>query len=395
MEKTLQQQYNLIKEGKGNKDDFLKNARRIFPEFISSLTDYNTAIHILKGKSVLSEGISNTTGKKDWFKIFNENISEAVGVKDTKEYGDQNTFEKIDKEVSKTLSNQFDNKNTKNIDNVYGQSFLMGYYTEMKDPKNANKTVDQLKAIVLKNMSKDINYYHTKTSFGVKGIGYTKDSVGMGEPKPPKGKYKSSGYGNLKENQSTHSVDPMIKPEGFQVGDKVKYKGMNHEITRIIDDRIYIKNLKYGGRPDTWVKAIDLKKSIKENPETDFKIHQSELNMLNKIKPTGEKQLKRKKELEDKIEAFYQDKLGQLRTKDLREEKMSSGTGLIVVGRTRLDNDLIDQVLEEEGYYGIWNPREGYWFFPEGEDTMDRLENELEDIFIRKGINARFEGQFN
>jgi hypothetical protein len=25
----------------------------------------------------------------------------------------------------------------KNIDNVYGQSFLMGYYTEMKDPKNA------------------------------------------------------------------------------------------------------------------------------------------------------------------------------------------------------------------------------------------------------------------
>ena len=39
MEKTLQQQYNLIKEGKGNKDDFLKNARRVFPEFIAPLTD--------------------------------------------------------------------------------------------------------------------------------------------------------------------------------------------------------------------------------------------------------------------------------------------------------------------------------------------------------------------
>jgi len=34
MEKTLQQQYNLIKEGKGNKDDFLKSARRVFPEFV-------------------------------------------------------------------------------------------------------------------------------------------------------------------------------------------------------------------------------------------------------------------------------------------------------------------------------------------------------------------------
>jgi hypothetical protein len=67
----------------------------------------------------------------------------------------------------------------------------------MGDPKNAKKTVDELKAIVAKNMAKDINYYHTNASFGIKGIGYTKDSTGMGEPKAPKGKYKSSGYGDL------------------------------------------------------------------------------------------------------------------------------------------------------------------------------------------------------
>jgi len=197
MEKTLQQQYDLIKEGKGNKDYFLKSARRVFPEYITSLTDYNTAVTILKGKSVLSEGITATPAKKDWFKIFNDNIAEAVGVKDKKEYGDQNTFEKPAPEVAKDLANQFDNKDPKNIDNLYGQSFLLGYLTEMADPKNAKKTVDELKAIVAKNMAKDINYYHTKASFGVKGIGYTKDSVGMGEPKAPKGKYKSSGYGDL------------------------------------------------------------------------------------------------------------------------------------------------------------------------------------------------------
>ncbi len=198
MEKTLQQQYDLIKEGKGNKDYFLKSARRVFPEYITSLTDYNTAVTILKHKSILSEGMGGvTTGRKDWFKIFNDNIAEAVGVKDKKEYGDQNTFEKIDKDVAKDLANQFDNKDPKNIDNLYGQSFLLGYLTEMWDEKNANKTVDELKAIVAKDMAKDINYYHTNASFGVKGIGYTKDSVGMGEPKAPKGKYKSSGYGDL------------------------------------------------------------------------------------------------------------------------------------------------------------------------------------------------------
>ncbi len=57
MEKTLQQQYNLIKEGKGNKDDFLKSARRVFPEFVTSLTTYSDAVTILKGKSILNEGV--------------------------------------------------------------------------------------------------------------------------------------------------------------------------------------------------------------------------------------------------------------------------------------------------------------------------------------------------
>ena len=46
MEKSLQQQYNLIKEGKGDKQFFLKSARYQFPDYITSLTDFNTAIHI-------------------------------------------------------------------------------------------------------------------------------------------------------------------------------------------------------------------------------------------------------------------------------------------------------------------------------------------------------------
>ena len=201
--KTLQQEYQLIKEGKGNKDHFLKVARHMFPEYITSGNDYTSAVHILKSKSLLSEAIggviTQSPAQPNWFKIFNEKIEEAVGVKNKKEYGDQNEFEKIDKDVAKDLANQFDNKDPKNIDNLYGQSFLLGYLTEMGDPKNAKKTVDELKAIVAKNMAKDINYYHTNASFGVKGIGYTQDSVGMGEPVAPKGKYKSSGYGDLKK----------------------------------------------------------------------------------------------------------------------------------------------------------------------------------------------------
>jgi len=199
--KTLQQEYQLIKEGKGNKDHFLKVARNMFPEYIAHGNDFNSAVSILKSKSLLSEAIggvvTQSSSQPDWFKIFNEKIEEAVGVKNKKEYGDQNEFEKIDKDVQADLDHNFDNKDPKNIDNLYGQSFLLGYLTEMGDPKNAKKTVDELKAIVAKNMAKDINYYHKNAFAGVKGIGYQVEAPGLGEPKAPKGKYKSSGYGDL------------------------------------------------------------------------------------------------------------------------------------------------------------------------------------------------------
>jgi hypothetical protein len=226
--KTLQQQYLLIKEGKGNKDYFLKQARNLFPEYITVNSDYKTAVHVLKSKSILSEGIGgivtmNPNSKPDWFKIFDTNLKEAVGVKNTKEYGNQNEFDKIDTEVQKTLDNaNFDYKDEKNIDNVYGQSFLMGYYTEMKDPKNADKTVDELKNIVLKNMVKDVTYYNTKASFGVKDIGYTKDVVGGGDPVAPKGKYKSSGYGDMpKAKVVKEGKDKTISSKVENLADKV------------------------------------------------------------------------------------------------------------------------------------------------------------------------------
>jgi hypothetical protein len=198
--KTLQQEYQLIKEGKGNKDHFLKVARNIFPEYITSGNDFASAVHILTSKNLLSEAggvVTQSPTQPDWFKIFNEKLEEAVGVKNKKEYGDQNEFEKIDKDVQAALDHQFDNRDPKNIDNLYGQSFLLGYLTEMGDPKNAKKTVDELKAIVAKNMAKDISYYHKNAFAGVKGIGYQTEAPGLGEPKAPKGKYKSSGYGDL------------------------------------------------------------------------------------------------------------------------------------------------------------------------------------------------------
>jgi len=242
MEQTLQAQYNLIKEGKGNKAYFLKSALRLFPDMLSPVNTFEDTVAILKNRSIISEGIGGlvTTGKKqDWHAIFNENMDK---LKDEKDEEDEDEFtasiedfeekdtadanispinyrslkeakEKEDpsKEVLDNQKNNFDYKDEKNYDNLFGQEFLKGYYTELKDPKNADKDVEELRAIVAKNLAKDINFYVKDGQFGVKGLGYQTEAPGLGTPKEPKGKFKSSGYGDLKESVLRSQIHLLIK----------------------------------------------------------------------------------------------------------------------------------------------------------------------------------------
>jgi hypothetical protein len=314
---TLQQQYNLIKEGKGNKDFFLKQARHLFPDYLTIHNTYEQTVGILRGKSIISEAVGGVVTldnkKPDWFKIFDTNLKEAIGVKNTKEYGDQNEFEKIDSETQKTLDKtNFDYKDPKNIDNIYGQAFLNGYYTEMKDPKNSEKTVDELKQIVAKNLGKDINYYVKDGAFGVKGLGYSSEPTG-GEPKPPKGKYKSSGYGDMpkakvvKEGKDEDKIARYEKYTYTLDGKTVTPDDIafyNNILGAELDGKVYKM-----GMPDengnvelnTSKGKTGMYTESKHGDEADLKIYKSELNLINKTKASGEKQLKRKADLERKI----------------------------------------------------------------------------------------------
>jgi hypothetical protein len=209
MEKTLQTQYNLIKEGKGDKAYFLKSAYRLFPDMLSQTNTFEDTTRILKNRGVISEGIGGlvTTGKKqDWHAIFNENMAALKEEKEAKAEEKETT-----KEVTDMATRGYDYKDEKNYDNVFGQEFLKGYYTEMKDPKNADKDVEELRAIVAKNLAKDTNHYVKDGQFGVKGLGYKTEAPGLGTPKEPKGKFKSSGYGDLKESVLRSQIHLLIK----------------------------------------------------------------------------------------------------------------------------------------------------------------------------------------
>jgi hypothetical protein len=197
--KTLQEHYNAIKTGQGNKAQFVKQAKNLFPEYFNQYTNYDNAVSVLKSKQIISETAGGVVAKGfdiyDWKKILAE---------ETKS---------VEKETSKQVldaqAHSFDNKDMKNADNINFNEIMKGFYTEMKDPANAKKTGDELKAMVVKNLAKDCLYYTKNGEFGTKGIGYTTEAPGLGTPKEPKGKHKASGYGDL--NTKTEKVKSNVQ----------------------------------------------------------------------------------------------------------------------------------------------------------------------------------------
>ena len=80
-QKTLQEQYNLISEGKGNKEVFMKAAKSQFPNIVRNAATLSETVASLKHGHIITEGISLGMGnsaknnKPDWFAIFDENMN--------------------------------------------------------------------------------------------------------------------------------------------------------------------------------------------------------------------------------------------------------------------------------------------------------------------------------
>lgn len=229
--KTLNEQYRLIKEDKGHKGMFLTEAKRQFPNYIRNAATFDEAEKVLKQKGVITENFSGlepinspfSTKVQEPFenafaKFLEEAKSPEIKAKEVKakvlksqEDDEKAELKTTSKQVKDDLKHGYDNVDDKNIDNLIFGQVMKGYYAEMKDPKNADKTMEQLKDIVLKNLAKDPIFYTKDGQFGVKGLGYTTEAPGLGTPKEAKGKYKASGYGDLKESLEEQKIRKAIR----------------------------------------------------------------------------------------------------------------------------------------------------------------------------------------
>jgi len=209
--KTLTEQYRLIKKDKGHKGVFLKEAKRQFPNFITNSSTFKEATTILKQKNIISEnfvgipmvGNPLERTKEGYESAFENFLAEAEAKAEEK---------KVSKEVEEDASKNYDTADKKDPNNMIFGQIQMGYYFEMKQEKNADKTIDEIKDIVFKNLAKDPIYYTKNGQFGVE-VGYTEDNVSLGIPKEPKGEYKSSGYGKVEgESKFKYVVNENKKP---------------------------------------------------------------------------------------------------------------------------------------------------------------------------------------
>ena len=152
--KTLQEQYNLIQEGQGNKEVFLREAKRQFPKLIRNAATLEEATSKLKAKSIINEnyvdlkpiGGFEPKAKESWENQFKNFISENEGMK-----------------------NLYKQDDWKNLDNQIGTEVLKGIEFEAK--KAPEKNIEEIKGIVSKNLNKDSLYYTKNTYAGIEGIG--------------------------------------------------------------------------------------------------------------------------------------------------------------------------------------------------------------------------------
>lgn len=79
---------------------------------------------------------------------------------------------------------------------------------------------------------------------------------------------------------------------------------------------------------------------------------------------------------------------------EMKINEAKEETGLMIKGRTRSDNQKIDDILDDLDLYAEWDAKEGYFFLPEEEDMFDELEMMIQKEFDKRNVNAYFEGVF-
>jgi len=132
------------------------------------------------------------TPKTDFEKKFAEFLAEE-SKKGKEDEAVKVESKKVAKSVEEVAESNYDYKDVKNLDNQIGQEVLNGIYFEAK--QNPDKSLEEIREIVSKNLAKDGQHYINNAMFGVDGL-----KAETMKNEEVSGKHAASGYSDkLKE----------------------------------------------------------------------------------------------------------------------------------------------------------------------------------------------------
>jgi hypothetical protein len=366
---TLQEQYNLIKEGKGHKGIFLTEAKKQFPNMLTNPMGFEEASKMLKTRGVISENYIDlkpintieASPKSAWENKFAQFLAEEAKAVE----------KKTTKEVEDIQAHNYDYKDKSNLDNQIGQEVLNGIYFEAKE--NPDKTLDEIRKIVAKNLAKDGQYYMKNAAFGVKGLGYQQTEV-----EEVSGKYASSGYSDKLKKMVKESLvkEEITNPLSTSAED------LAEKVMRWYDfDTDYIDS---GAQ-----RRVAMKKN--EDVVQWFKKHDAELQATANqiIKGKGGKSLSEASDFEDKMAQLRMLQM-QKKAGVAPDQKVINKKQTLTQKLNMLKKAYFDLISAMEKETDLEFAVSGDWY----QEQLDDLENSIGDLETKiQSINENAIGE--
>jgi len=375
---TLQEQYNLIKEGKGHKGVFLTEAKKQFPDMLTNPMGFEEASKMLKTRGVISENYIDlkpintieASPKAAWENKFAQFLAEEAKAVE----------KKPTKEVEDIQAHNYDYKDKTNLDNQIGQEVLNGLYFEGRE--NPDKTLDELRKIVEKNLAKDGQYYMKNAAFGVKGLGYQQTEV-----EEVAGKYASSGYSDKLKKMVKESL---VKEEEFPTTPVEKLPFVSAEKLKKVLQVVDKINVQVGPMSSTEVKTeADLVRVLMG----ELMFNQVRPGVYKLVGPNDSKVTMGKGSLDEASD--FEEKMAQLRMLQMQKKSGVAPDQKVINKKQTLTQKLN---MLKKAYFDLISAMEketdlefavsGDWY----QEQLDDLENSIGDLETKiSSINENME----
>ena len=194
------------------------------------------------------------TPKADFENKFAEFLAEEAKVEE----------KKVTKEVEEVAESNYDYSDPKNLDNQIGQEVLNGIYFESK--QHPDKTLDEVREIVSKNLAKDSQHYMKNAMFGIEGVG-----VEESKSEEVSGKHAYSGYSDKLKAVVKESLMGGVVTTGNPNSIAAQQNAVVKEVTSEVEEGYGAEEYEQGKEAGEKIEKKKLaKKAKKESLDTEL-----------------------------------------------------------------------------------------------------------------------------